>query len=302
VVSYVVSELKERETREFRFHRLDKPEEFRAAEEVQRVAWGLEDEPPVPAPIMRAIQDNGGLVLGAFADIYLAGFALGFLGWDGKQLFHYSHMTGVRPEYQNHHVGFRLKAFQREAVLKQGLAQIRWTFDPLQSRNARLNLRRLGARPDRYYVDYYGQMGSNINRDLESDRLRVIWELSDPDVAARLEGKLPSTADDLARYQRSIPILETESGPTGLRTPTAVSEPSDPLTTIEIPFDLASVREHEPDSLRRWRHAARDSFRAAFDLGYRVDDFVVLPIEHERRSFYLLRAPITATSPSAAPA
>lgn len=276
---------------DFAFRRLSKPEEFRHAEELQREAWGLVDEPPTSSTIQRAIQDNGGLVLGAFADIYLAGLCIGFLGWDGTQLYHYSHMTAVRPPYQNHHVGFRLKAFQREEVLKQGLPQIRWTFDPLQSKNARLNVRRLGARPDLYHVHYYGTMGSELNRGLESDRLRVTWTLTDPQVETRMAGQLPTPEADLARWKESQALVETSVGDTGLRVPTTVNEPSRPKGHLEIPFDLQAIRSHEAATLRTWRHAVRDAFRAAFDMGYTVDDFAVLNLEHERRSFYFLSAP-----------
>ncbi|MCI4348929.1 MAG: GNAT family N-acetyltransferase [Thermoplasmata archaeon] len=281
---------------DFRFRRLEKPEEFRAVEEVQAVAWGLQEEPPVPTPIQRAIQDNGGLVLGAFADVHLAGFCLGFLGWDGTLLYHYSHMTAVRPEYQNHRVGFRLKSHQREEVLGQGLTEIRWTFDPLQSRNAFLNVRRLGGTPDRYFVHYYGRMGSDANRDLETDRLRLVWKLQGPKVEERLAGKLPSPEEDLRRWTASVPILESEVGDRGLRIPHTVTEPEATDVNIEIPFDIALLREHEPESLRTWRHAVRDSFRAAFDLQYRVDDFAVVSSEHERRSIYLLSKATGTTS------
>ncbi len=280
----------------FAFRRLSKPEEFRHAEELQREAWGLTDEPPTSSTIQRAIQDNGGLVLGAFADIYLAGLTIGFLGWDGTQLYHYSHMTAVRPPYQNHHVGFRLKAFQREEVLKQGLALARWTFDPLQSKNARLNVRRLGARPDQYHVHYYGTMGSELNRGLESDRVRVTWSLTDPDVEARMAGRLPTAEQDLARWRDSQSLIDTSVSDSGLRMPTSVTEPSGPSAHLEIPFDLQAIRSHETSALRTWRHAARDAFRAAFDLAYKVDDFAVLNLEHERRSFYFLSAPAPAPS------
>jgi len=252
---------------DFAFRKLSKPEEFRNSEELQREAWGLTEEPPTSSTIQRAIQDNGGLVLGAFADIYLAGLTIGFLGWDGSQLYHYSHMTAVRPQYQNHHVGFRLKAFQREEVMKQGLALARWTFDPLQSKNARLNVRRLGARPDQYYVHYYGTMGSELNRGLESDRVRVTWALADPDVEARMAGQLPSPEQDLVRWKESQPLVATSIGDTGLRVPTTVSEPSGPKAHLEIPFDLQAIRSHESATLRTWRHAVRDAFRAAFDRG-----------------------------------
>jgi chorismate synthase len=282
--------------RNFVFRRLSKPEEFRATEELQREAWGMTDELPTSSVIQRAIQDNGGLILGAFADIYLAGFSLGFLGRDEDGLYHYSHMTAVRPQYQNHHVGFRLKAYQREEVLRQQLDLIRWTFDPLQSRNAMLNVRRLGGTPDKYYVHYYGQMGSDVNQGLETDRLRLSWHLREPRVAERLSGRVPSAEEDQARWRDSQPLVETDTSETGLRLPTHANDPTEPRAQIEIPFDLRSIQAHESGAVRAWRHTTRDAFRRAFDAGYRVEDFAVLSIEHERRSFYFL------SSSAAAPA
>jgi predicted GNAT superfamily acetyltransferase len=287
---------------EFKFRRLGKPEELRAAEELQASSGRASEEPGVPAALQRAFQDNGGLVVGAFVDIHLAGVSAGFLGWDGATLYHYVHATAVRPEYQNHHVGFRLRAFEREELLKLGLAEVRWTIDPLVSRAAHLSLRRLGAGADRYFVHYYGRGTAASDAVSETDRLRVVWPIASHGVERRLAGELPSSADDAARHAASQPLVETETGEHGLRVPTAVSEPNGPSATIEVPFDLALVREHEPASVRTWRHAVRDAFRAAFDLGYRVDDFAVVRAEHERRGFYLLGpAPEPAAASAPAP-
>ncbi len=272
----------------FRLRRLEKPEEFRQVEEVYRAAFGAEGSGPVPPALQRALQDNGGLVLGAFADIYLAGVAISLIGWDGTTLYHYSHVTAVRPEYQSHHLGFRLKQFQREEVQKLGLNEVRWTFDPLLSRNAMLSVRKLGSRPARYLPHYYGQLDDAANRGLETDRLRTVWTLDRPTVEERLAGRTPTPEQDLARYERSFEIVTTEAAESGLRVPTAVAEPTGGSARLEIPFDFGAVRQHQPDAVRRWRHAVRDAFRAAFDVGYAVDDFAVVPVEHERRSVYFL--------------
>ena len=285
-------------TEGFRFRRLQKPEEFRQVEELRTAVWGPESEVGVPTALQRALQDNGGIVLGAFADIYLAGATISLLGWDGTTLYHYSHLTVVRPEYQNHGLGFRLKAFQRDEVLKLGLSEIRGTFDPLEGRSAGLIVRRLGARPDRYFSHYFGQLDDPVDRGLETDRLRWVWPLADARVEERMAGRLPSSEDVQRRWAGSTPIVETDAGESGLRVPTVVQEPTGPSAHLEIPFDLASVREHEAAGVRRWRHAVRDAFRAAFDLGYAVDDFAVLSAAHERRSFYLL-SPAPKPSPPA---
>ena len=285
----------------FKFRRLDKPEEFRAAAELQVKSAGGAEELVAAPGLLREVQDHGGMVLGAFADIYLAGVSAGVLGWDGTQLYHFSHVTAVRPEYQNHHLGFQLGAYLREEVLLQGLPVVRTTIDPLRSRAAHLAIRRLGAMPERYHPHYFGQLERGGGAGSESDRLRLRWELATPRTEQRLAGTVPAPEEDRARFARSSAIVETELSEEGFRRPTSVTEPDSGEAHLEIPFDLDAVEEHAPALLRAWRHAVRDAFRAAFDVGYTADDFVTLSIDHERRGFYLLRRD-RASPPSAPPA
>lgn len=268
--------------------RLATPEEYRAAEEVQRAAWGFVADGPVPTPIERAINDNGGLALGAFDGERMVGMSLGFLGRDGSSLYHYSHLTGVRPEYQNRQVGWRLKCRQREEALREGLSEIRWTFDPLQAKNAYFNVRRLGGVPDRYYPRYYGVMSDSLNAGLETDRLRLRWELRSPRVVRRVEAVPPSSAEEPSAVDGTQPLLESEVGPAGLRRPVSVGPSRGDRVNLEVPVDLAGVRTRDPGSAQRWRETVRDAFGPAFAAGYRVEDFVVVRIGTERRAFYLL--------------
>jgi predicted GNAT superfamily acetyltransferase len=276
---------------DFALRPLRKPEEYRHAEELQREALGAEAALAVPAASLRVAQDHGGIVLGAFVDIYLAGVTASSIGWDGTTLYQRVHVTVVRPEYQNHHVGLRLMALLREEVLRLGLREARWAIDPLHRPSASLSFRRLGARADGLLTNYFGQLSDELGPKDESDRLGVRWPLDEPKVAQRLAGELPSPEDDRRSQASAEALVETEPGESGLRLPTAVVEPEGDLAHLEIPFDLASIRVHEPAAVRRWRHASRDAFRTAFDLGFAVEDIVSVSIAHERRSFYLLRRP-----------
>ncbi|HTT25811.1 MAG TPA: hypothetical protein VMH90_02455, partial [Thermoplasmata archaeon] len=275
----------------FVFRRLGKPEELRAAEELQRAGPSGTEEGPVTVPTLRAMQDQGGLVLGAFADIYLAALSVGFLGWDGTALYHYVQRFLVRPEYLNHGLGRRMGAYLRDEVRQQGIDTVRGTFDPLISRSAFFAVHRLGVVPDRYLVHYYGQQGGNEALDHESDRVRWSWAIGDPSGDDRLAPGAGAPAAVDPRFRDAPRLVETEVVESGLRLPTAVVEPATPFAQLEIPFDIDLIRQHEGAGLRRWRHAVRDAFRASFDLGYRVADFAVLRDAHERRSVYLLAAP-----------
>ena len=271
------------------FRHLEVPDEFRAVEEVQRDAGGRGSEPPVPAAILRACEDNGGLMLGAFAGDRLLGFTMGFLGREDSATFHYSHMTAVRRAEQRHRLGYELKLYQREEVLRQGLDEVRWTFDPLQCKNASLNVHRLGGRPTRYLPRYYGVMADAINAGLETDRFLLVWSLTSARVRDRLSSP-PDDPDSLAvRVRAARSVLETSIRPNGVRYPSGRVAAEGPAVSIEIPADLGRVRSADPAAARAWREATREAFQEALRAGYVVDDVVRSTIEGEERCFYLLR-------------
>lgn len=272
------------------FRHLETHEEYLAVEEIQRDAWGLGTVPPVPSTLQKAIQANGGLLLGAFVGPRLVGYTMGFLGREGESLFHFSHQTAVRRAEQDRHLGTELKLYQREEVLAQGLSEIRWTFDPLQSKNASLNVRRLGGRPLRYYPNYYGAMGDAINAGLESDRLLLVWSIVSAEVKERILRGPPSPDRDAARLASSLPLCHTAVRPDGPRVPVSARAPEGPEVNIEIPYDLARVRERDPGATARWRAVTREAFQEAFRRGYEVHDFATLTVEGEKRSFYFLSA------------
>ena len=65
----------------------------------------------------------------------------------------------------------------RAVPASRGSGVVRWTFDPLLSRNAYFNLTKLGAIADRFLPNFYGEMTDTLNRGERSDRLMVRWDL-----------------------------------------------------------------------------------------------------------------------------
>lgn len=84
-------------------------------------------------------------------------------------------MAAVLPAYQGLGIGERLKWAQRDAVLAQGIDLITWTYDPLESANAYLNLRKLGAVCNTYLRNVYGNLTDTLNNGLATDRFQVDW-------------------------------------------------------------------------------------------------------------------------------
>jgi predicted GNAT superfamily acetyltransferase len=107
----------------------------------------------------------------------MVGFAMALPGYrEGKSYLH-SHMLAVLPEYRNAGLGRRLKLAQRDDALARGFDLMEWTFDPLEIKNAYLNIVRLGAISRRYIKDFYGPSTSALQGGLPTDRLVAEWWL-----------------------------------------------------------------------------------------------------------------------------
>ncbi len=167
-------------------------DELHAAFAMQKEVWGFSDADMVPLRLFVVAQKIGGQVLGAFDSGELVGFALGIPGMRNGHPYMHSHMLAVKDKYRNSGIGRRLKLFQREDALARGVELIEWTFDPLEIKNAFLNLEKLGAIARRYNINQYGSTSSPLHGGLPTDRLIAEWWLKSRRVTALLDsGKRP---------------------------------------------------------------------------------------------------------------
>ena len=270
-------------------------QDFVACEEIQRQVWGPGDAEVVPFNMLAAVTRNGGIALGAFAGNALVGFAFGFLGTSAHygpeapatvKLKHHSHMLAVLPEWRDVGVGYALKLAQRDAARAQALRLMTWTYDPLESRNALLNIAKLGAVCSTYYCDYYGEMRDELNVGLPSDRFQVDWHIASNRVATRLTGRRARL--ECEHYASAGAVLVNPA-----RLDAALPRPSETATTlstdlalVEIPADFQAIRHTDQTLALAWRMQTRDIFEQAFARGYLVTDFIFEP--NPRRSFYAL--------------
>jgi predicted GNAT superfamily acetyltransferase len=242
------------------------PASCRVVEEIQRAAWGMADRGVVPAEQIRAVVHNGGLLLLATVDGAAVGFCYGFVGLDAGRPILCSHMLAVLPQAQSQGIGRALKLAQRRHAATRGFTAITWTFDPLQARNAYLNLRRLGAVARHYHVDHYGPMDDAINAGLPTDRLLAEWAVVDdgdprpPSEAAELPWALPPAPDAPGR------VRPGHHDPSVLGAGAAL---------IAVPSDIDRLRHDDPDAGPVWRTALRTALTAAFDAGLPAVDVVL---------------------------
>jgi predicted GNAT superfamily acetyltransferase len=161
-------------------------EHFERCVVLQIEVWGYSDGDVIPRRVFVVAQRIGGQVIGAFDGNTLIGFAMSLPGYrDGKSYLH-SHMLAVLPQYRNLGIGRRLKLAQRNDAIVRGFHLMEWTFDPLEIRNAHLNIARLGVIVRRYQPDFYGPSSSPLQGGLPTDRLYAEWWLRSERVAGIL--------------------------------------------------------------------------------------------------------------------
>ena len=244
---------------------IQSPEDLDAAVIIQKDTWGHDFSDVVPASMMQITAKMGGVVAGAFdADGRLAGLVYGITGLRDGRLAHWSHMLAVRPEYRNQGIGQALKHYQKARLLEQGVSVMYWTFDPLVSRNAHLNLNRLGAAVDEYVPDMYGDSDSELHR-LGTDRFIVKWNLDTPPGPAGVSSLDPD-----------IPRVLTGGAEDAFPEVDAVG--------VGVPDDIEAVEAASFEEALTWRGSTRRAFTHYLGRGYRVTGFV----PGEPHSFYVL--------------
>ena len=167
-------------------------EDFRSCVTLQKEVWNFTDAELVPLRMFVVADKVGGQVIGAFDSNEMIGFALSVPGTRCGHVYLHSHMLAVRKQYRNGGLGRRMKLMQREDALSRGIELIEWTFDPLEIKNAYLNIEKLGAVARRYNINQYGITSSPLQGGLPSDRLIAEWWLKSNRVTTLLEtGKNP---------------------------------------------------------------------------------------------------------------
>ncbi|HKP71526.1 MAG TPA: GNAT family N-acetyltransferase [Pyrinomonadaceae bacterium] len=217
-------------------------EEFDACVGLQREVFGMPDLELSPRRHLIVSRLAGGWILGAFAGGRLVGFVHHLVAVRADEIIGYSHMMAVSAEYQNRGLGARLKWAQRERALAEGRNFIRWTFEPMQARNAHFNLNRLGVVIRSYAPNFYGwDAGTEAFADgkqfnIDSDRLIAQWELRTPRVEQLARGEHPA-------------------------------QTSAPVTRVEIPTDWNRLRREDGLTAQRELLRVRSEFQTHFAAG-----------------------------------
>ncbi|MEZ5426066.1 MAG: GNAT family N-acetyltransferase [Pyrinomonadaceae bacterium] len=256
--------------------------ELRDVEGLQKEIWGVPDLDVVPVTHLVAVQEAGGVLLGAFDGETMVGFVYGFVGIERGRMVHHSHMLAVKPAYRNFDLGRKLKMAQRQRVIDQGINLMTWTFDPLQSLNAYFNFSKLGVFSDRYLINFYGEEAASFLHQTGTDRLLVTWDLT--------KNPAEGSVDEICfkeNFGHITPLVKVadEEFPLagdleeGLYGQTAL---------IEIPANINDLVKRDRQSALKWREATRRAFTGAIKEGFRVEAFFRMDRGGRKQGVYLL--------------
>ena len=217
--------------------------EFEEVLRMQKTIWSFDDIELLPLRFLVVVSKVGGHVFAAYDRGKMIGFCFAIPGIkpDGSPYLH-SHMLGVMPEYRNLQVGRRLKLRQREDALARGIALMEWTFDPLELKNANLNIEKLGAIVRRYSPNQYGTTSSPLHGGLPTDRCVAEWWMDSPRVRG-VVGEGPRVAGGANRERISYPV------------------------------DIARIREEDNERARAIQRENAHRFIDAFGRGLAVTGF-----------------------------
>jgi predicted GNAT superfamily acetyltransferase len=243
--------------------------DYEACVRLQRVVWGLSDlEITSVLQLVATVHAGGLLIVADSPGDGVVGFCYAFAALRGGVPHLHSDMLGVAPAFRGLGLGPRLKWAQREAALGRGLRLVTWTFDPMRSANARLNLRHLAAVSRELLPDFYGETTSSLHHGLPTHRLLVRWDLASPRVLGRAAGApLPAPGEP-----RPVLGLTWRSG-LPVPSPGSVDVPA-PVLHIEVPADWDAVCRADAALARAWQEAVRRAFERLFDRGYTAVDCV----------------------------
>jgi len=167
---------------------------------------------------------------------------------------------------------------------------VTWTYDPLESINAALNIGKLGVVCNTYFRDLYGEMEDGLNVGLSTDRFQVEWWITSQRVAHRLAsgGYRPSL--DAVLESGAQLLNPATARPDGLVRPSpAPPEPTAEAVLVEIPAHLQAIKAADIELARQWRVQTRELFEGCFAAGYTVTEFISQVHDDLRRSYYVLQ-------------
>lgn len=231
-------------------------EDFQQCIDLEREVWKDDDIGIMPIRLYMISKACKAPTIGAFDSTgRLVGFVHTMLALMGRHVVFHSHLAAVLEDMRHQDIGMRMKLAQRKFAIEAGIPLVIWTFDPLQSRNAHLNINKLGAIIKRYEPNYYSEGLSRVFAPgVPSDRIFAEWWVNSAHVRTALE-------------QRLARIDHVEG-------------------SVTIPSDINRIQDESVEAHTQWVLNVRDAFKAQLARGLIVKGFERDPASNQSRYLF----------------
>ncbi len=244
--------------------------DLEAMKVLEQTVWGSDG---TPSTVSYSTNANGGISLGAFEGERLVAFSYSLPGFIDGNTYLYSKRLGVNPRFRRNGLGALLKRKQRELAQQKGYQTICWTFDPLETGCANLNIHILGARGLRYLENCFGMMDDSLNKGLPTDR---IW------TQLRLNHSKPWSPETRREERQAYGYyLDRRNWPIPHEWGPHPSLQGDLLIKTPVPNRFQNLKIEDPALASLWRAQTRNCFQYLFNNGYVAVDFVMGPVVGE---------------------
>ncbi|WP_246939376.1 GNAT family N-acetyltransferase [Bacillus pinisoli] len=233
-------------------------DEIKQVQSIEEQVWNTQ---PIPDHQIYTVIHNGGILLGAYDGDQLIGFLYSFPGYKNGMVYLCSHMLGILPSYRKGGLGERMKKYQLKLAKSMGYTLITWTFDPLESVNAYLNIHKLQGITESYLENHYGNLNDSLNQGLPTDRFIVEWWINSTHVN---ETRMITTKDCKS-------LLQTRVQEAGLPVITSINNNKNLVEEcyiVPIPDDFQGMKRKDPELAIEWRLRTRMIFQQLFSSGY----------------------------------
>lgn len=236
--------------------RLATIDELQQMQKVEAAVWNVAT---IPIHHTYTALNNGGIIIGAFDGEKMIGFLYSFPGFTNGQSYICSHMLGILPAYRTSNLGVKMKQKQAELAKDAGFSMITWTFDPLESKNAYINLHQLQAVGAIYLENHYGDLNDGLNTGLPTDRIQIIWDMKSP--KERID-HVDETQTLLKVGEQSRPLQEPQDITKGKR------------WFVGIPGDFQTIKTNDFALAKAWRFESRVIFQQLFAFKFQAVDYI----------------------------
>ena len=266
----------------FSIRRVSTMEEARKIHKLMIGIWEMNAAEALPTFEIRAISDVG-LVLMAYENSCPEepiGYIYAVKNFTSKHFKHYSHMMGIKKDWQSKGVGYQLKKTHRKIALSSDpkVYSIEWTVDPLFASNAALNFGKLGCVCNIYKENYYGTSEEiGIYSNTETDRILVSWVLESEEVRKKLETKKRKPTQLTEFLKENAQIIVNRIGGNLRFVPLKSSNEKineRKLFFVEIPINFHQITENDLDIAKNWRQEFREICQKSFKNNWEICDFI----------------------------